>query len=74
MLGARPGPAQPLISSLLAMPFAPPQTPSRGAGSYMGGYLPKQLPDISVRSAASGARKQTGRYRPTSITPDRVHE
>jgi len=36
MLGARPGPAQPLISSLLAMPFAPPQTPSRGAGSYMG--------------------------------------
>src|SRR5258708_26580316 len=40
MLGARPGPAQPLISSLLAIPSStPPQTPSREAGSYMGAGL-----------------------------------
>src|SRR5260370_32337149 len=36
MLGARPGPAHPLISSLLAMPFTPPQTPLPRSGFVHG--------------------------------------
>jgi hypothetical protein len=64
MLGARPGPAQPLMGSLPSMVvlYLAPRNPSRGAGSYMGAKQPV-LPTEELWQLRLRDRSLVGRLR-----------
>jgi hypothetical protein len=73
MLGARPGPAQPLMGSLPSMTilYVAPRHPSREAGSYTGGNLPFIRPGLNgeVVPKAVLRRLRSGLLRSSPIWP-----